>query len=154
MFGLIGRFWRMPVRRKLMLLEAFLSTLSAWAVIKFVPYAAWRSKLGTPVPLSTTAISGSSARTCGKPVLEDIAWAHAQLERRFGSQFTCLMLAFSAKAMLRRRKHSSVLILGVKRSPEAAKDKLGAHAWVLSEGYEIVGSDTRDGHAPIAAYCG
>jgi Transglutaminase-like superfamily len=147
----LSRLWRLPIRRKLMLAEAFAGTLTAWTMIRFTPYAAWRSRLGFPVPLMSAQVTGAPARNTGNSILEDIAWAHAWLARLFGRRFTCLMLAFSARAMLRRRKFSSLLVLGAKRGQGAA-EKLGAHAWVLCQGFEIVGGETRDGHIPVAAY--
>lgn len=148
--NLLNRVWRITIRRKFLLAEAFFCTLTAWAMIRLAPYDSWRPRLGVPVPLSSTPATGAPARNSGQPLLEDIAWAHAVLGRFFGQDLTCLMLAFSARAMLLRRKFQSVLVLGVKRG--GADAKLGAHAWVLSQGYEIVGGETRDGHMPIAAY--
>lgn len=151
MFNLLVRVWRLPLRRKFMLTEAFVCTMAAWAMIKLLPYGAWRSRLGDPMPLNSTRVTGEPARGTGQSQLEDIAWAHAALTRLFAQRFTCLMLAFSAQAMLRRRKFASLVILGVKvRS--GTEERLGAHAWVLSQGIEIVGGETREGHTPVAAY--
>lgn len=97
-------------------------------------------------------ITSSSALWSGRTELADIAWAHHAIEATFGTRFTCLMLALSARAMLRRRSLSSTLVLGVKRAAPQLKSRLGAHAWVLSEGWEIVGGNTRDGHVPVAAF--
>jgi Transglutaminase-like superfamily len=154
MENLLRRVWRLPTRRKLVLLEAGASTLAAWAMIRMVPYRLWRAALGVPLALNATPLTGASARSSNERVLGDIAWAHERLARRLGRFFTCLMLAMSARSMLRRRHLSSVLILGVKREGTAAPgaDALHAHAWVLSQGYEIVGGEQREGHMPVAAY--
>jgi Transglutaminase-like superfamily len=151
MANLLVRLWRMPPRRKLALAEAFVGTALAWALIRLAPYALWRASLGAPVPLQAEPMTGRSARASGDRVLQDIAWAHVWLARLFKTRFTCLMLALSARGMLRRRGMTSVLVLGVKRGAER-DNRLGAHAWILSRGYEIVGGDTRDGHVPVAAY--
>lgn len=144
------------MRRKIAFIEAFGRSLGAWFLIRLTPYRMWRSRLGTPVPLASATLTGRSARGSGDPVLEDVAWAHAALVRLFGTGFTCLMLAFSARAMLRRRDRPSLLVLGVKRNAEAAAtpaaDKLAAHAWVVSQGFEVVGGEARQGHMPVAAY--
>lgn len=153
MFGWLRRGLRTPFQRKFILVEAFLSTATAWATVRLVPYAIWRPKLGNAVPLAAMQLTGAPARGSGNEVLEDIAWAHALLARRFSRRFTCLMLALSAKAMLRRRQLPSMLVLGAGRRQDGAVTHLGAHAWVLSDGFEIVGGDSRDGHAPVAVYC-
>jgi hypothetical protein len=129
-----------------------LGTAAAWIMIRLVPYRIWRSRLGTPVPLASSQLRGVAARVSDKEPLKEIAWAHGLLARLFGKQFTCLMLAFSARGMLRRRKMPSLLVLGVKRSPGVTAKRLGAHAWVLSGNFEVVGGDSGGGYAPIAAY--
>jgi hypothetical protein len=149
--SLLVRAWRAPMRRKLMLAEALTCTAAAWALVTVMPYTAWRSRLGEAVPLASASLTGASALAAGCPLLEDIAWAHTVLARLFGGRFTCLMLALSARAMLQRRRLPTLLVLGVRRGPEDGS-KLGAHAWVLSQGIEIVGGDTRSGHTPVAAY--
>lgn len=102
--------------------------------------------------LSSLQVTGIPARRCGRVLLEDVAWAHDLLARRFPRHFTCLMLAISARAMLRRRKAPRLLVLGAKRNRGVPSAPLAAHAWVISEGIEVVGGDTREGHVPVAAY--
>lgn len=141
-----------PADRKLILIEALVCTALAWVSVRLTPYDSWRRELGVPVPLAATTISGPPAQSSGAMILTDIAWAHRVISRIFGSRFTCLMLAFSVRSMLRRRGLSSLLVLGAKRRNRPSGDPLGAHAWVLCQGFEMVGGDTRDGHIAIAAY--
>jgi hypothetical protein len=150
---MLSRVWRLPIRRKLVLVEALMRTLAAWIMIRLTPYAAWRSKLGRPLPLTSIQVTGVPAHRSGNALLEEVAWAHGWLGRLFPTHFTCLMLAFSARGMLRQRRVSTVLVLGAKRGQGASIEKLVAHAWVLSQGFEIVGGETREGHIPVAAYC-
>src|SRR5262249_40737619 len=122
--------------RRRILIEAFACTLSAWITVRLRPYGSWRDKLGTPVSLIQERTVGPSARVAGVALLRDIAWAHDAVARLCGQHATCLMLAFSARKMLRDRGLPSLLVLGVKRGgAQTAGDVLGAHAWVLCQGY-------------------
>lgn len=143
----ILRYRRIPTHRKRVLSEAFFSTLGAWALIRLSPYRFWRSRLGQPLPLTNLTVAGKAAARSDARDLVDIAWAHAALARVFHRYFTCLMLALSAQAMLARRHRSSVLVLGVKRA-----EALAAHAWVLSDGFDIIGGNAVNGHVAVAAY--
>jgi hypothetical protein len=152
MSDLFGRPWPMSMRRKALFLEALFYTFLAWAMVRLTPYTLWRSQLGRSTPLPPAANGGGSLSLRPSPV-QDVAWAHARLEEMFGQRFTCLMLALSASWMLRRRKLPSTLILGTRRSPGQGPRLLGAHAWVLSGGFEVVGALGGKDYVPVAAFC-
>jgi len=82
----------------------------------------------------------------------EIASAHQVLLVLFGTRFTCLMHALSARGMLRARGISSTLILGVNRKDSAGAAKLGAHAWVKCEAIDIVGHEGSETFIPVAVY--
>lgn len=150
--NVVTRILRLSNARKALLLEALVCTAAAWVMVRLSPYGFWRSRLGTPLAVNAAQVLGDPIQTTSDPLLTDISWAHARLAQVSRAHFTCLMLAFSARAMLRRRKLPSVLVLGVKLNEKASRAKMGAHAWVVARGIEVVGGDTRDGHTPIAAY--
>lgn len=152
MNNFVVRFWRLSLRRKRVLAEAFANTALAWIMIKFVPYSIWRRRLGQPVPLVNIPSTNSDFKPINDGKLRDIAWAHAVLTQKFGSHFTCLMLGFSARAMLRRRKYKSVLVLGVGRGDEGMKNALGAHAWVVHRDFDIAGGQTPKDYSAVAAF--
>lgn len=84
--------------------------------------------------------------------LSDIYWAHDAIARRSGDHFTCLMLGFSCRAMLRSRGISSVLVLGVGREVENTESSLAAHAWVISRNLAVSGGILTDKYIAVAAY--
>lgn len=131
---------------------AMLNTIIAWSMIRLMPYRFWQRWLGEPIPLSDLPCDTNMPdRYLGHP-LGDIIWAHAVLRRRFSKHFTCLMLAFSARAMLRRRGYPSVLVLGVNRDQDTSERSLGAHAWVVYQQYEVSGGEEKESFAAVAAY--
>ncbi len=135
-----------------MLTEAFANTSLAWFMIKVVPYSRWRRWLGTPVSLAEVPSTNSEFKPIKDVRLRNVAWAHAVLSRRLGSHFTCLMLGFSARAMLRRRHYGSVLVLGVSRNEEGLNNALGAHAWVIHGDFDIAGGRTPQDYSAVAAF--
>ena len=141
--------WSVPLGRKLLYGEAVARLVGAWVVIKLVPYKVWRSMLGQPKSISTSdVLTETSAQ-----IAFDIATLHGVLLRVFGTRFTCLMLALSARGMLKLRGVPSELILGVNRnSTNQTALKLGAHAWVTSGNVKIIGHETSDKFITVAAY--
>jgi hypothetical protein len=142
----------MPLRRKLILIEAITGLTSAWLLVKLAPYAMLRARLGMPLPMANAPSIGSVAIESDNGAVRDVAWGHQAGRRVFGTRFTCLMYALSARRMLSRRKISSVLVLGVRLSEKAASERLAAHAWLVADGNVIVGREEILGHAPIAAF--
>ena len=151
MYLLLRKFTKLPLRRKLILVEALGNTSVAWFMINFVPYSIWKRWLGSPVSLTDISLEAPPP-PAGSEDLKNIAWVHALLSRRMGKHFTCLMLGFSARAMLRRRGHRSLLVLGVGKTKEEAEKRLGAHAWIIHNGYDIVGGSVRKDYTPVAAF--
>lgn len=149
LFWIADRAFRMQFSRRKLYGEALFRLLGAWVLIHFVPYSLWRSKLGKIeeqtdfVPLTASQLT--TAR--------EIASAHQVLLVLFGTRFTCLMHALSARGMLRARGISSTLILGVNRKDSAGGTaKLGAHAWVKCETMDIVGHEGSETFIPVAVY--
>ncbi len=146
---IMGRFWKVPLSRKLMYVESFFRLMSAWALIRLVPYALWRGLLGKPGSSS----DGKHASDENKAIAVEVASVHFVIHRVFGTRFTCLMLALSARGMLSLRGVPSELILGVHRKPTDTRDqKLGAHAWVTSCSVEVIGHEGNDTFLPVATY--
>ena len=55
-------------------------------------------------------------------------------------QNKCLVNTFAARQVLNKRNYSSIAFLGVDNS---SKDALTAHAWIVSNGIEIIPSDAK-----------
>ena len=148
--GLMRRALAVPFRRKLMVLEALARVSAAWMMIRLLPYRLWRRRLGILVSNPPPEEPLDAARNL---VIDDVAWAHHALQRLFGTAFTCLMLAVSARDMLARRGVESSIILGIERKPEPSRQQeLGAHAWVKYGNRYIVGQQGSSRFTPVAVY--
>lgn len=144
--------FRLPDRKKRILLIAIIRTSTAWVMIKVLPYSVWRGRLGHQVPLSEDLFCAGTTIVSDNNELENIVWAHSVLARRAKSVFTCLMIGFSARAMLQTRGYDSLLVLGVDRSGEVNQKRLGAHAWVIHKGVIFSGGDGHEKFVPVAAF--
>lgn len=151
---LVRRAWQVPLARKVLLAETVLRTASAWVLIRLTPYKFWGSRLGLPVPVPEEQASIRAGRASWTRLMDDVAWSHHVVSRVFGTTFTCLMLALSARGLLSSRGASGVLVLGVRLregGPSSVR-AMGAHAWVVSGGAVLVGEMEMAGHTPVAAY--
>ena len=132
-----------------MYVEAAIRLISAWVLIRFVPYSMWRALLGHAGPSPYAGLTGEA----DKAAAVEIASLHFVIQRVFGTRFTCLMLALSARGMLKLRGIPSELILGVNRkSADRNASKLGAHAWVISCSVDVIGQEESEGFIPVATY--
>lgn len=149
---MILRAWSIPLSRKLMYCEAIMRLILAWFLVRLVPYNKWRKHLGQ---VRTPEAVISTVHAYNDNVAMAIASVHHVLRRMFGTRFTCLMLALSARGMLKARNIQSELTLGVSRTASANESgKLGAHAWVTSGNIQIIGYDGSEGFTPVGVYHG
>ena len=147
----IRRAVSVPFARQLMYGEAVARLIGAWILVRLVPYRLWREILGQPGDSGSYSISNDGSAE----IALHIASLHFVLHRIFGTRFTCLMLALSARGMLKARGVASRLVLGVNRKPtDVAASKLGAHAWVTSGDVEIIGHEGNETFIPVAVYSG
>ena len=147
--AVIRRAASVPFTRQLMYGEAVARLIGAWVLVRLVPYRLWRGVLGQLGDSNPNAISNDASAE----IAVHIASLHFVLHRIFGTRFTCLMLALSARGMLKARGVPSRLVLGVNRKPtERAASKLGAHAWVTCGDIEIIGHEGNDTFIPVAEY--
>lgn len=108
--------------------------------------------MGTAVPIDTLPTELSRPDLSADSLLIDIDWAHDAIERRMGSVFTCLMLGFSSRAMVRSRGQLGILVLGLDRGSQKLKFDLRAHAWVVSGETVISGGGSFRNHRAVAAF--
>lgn len=121
-------FCQQPSQRKIAFLEAFLWLGLARGSVLLFPFAAIAPYLGELNQETPEACIQSELAVVGQ-----IAWAIATGSRYTPWRSNCLARAIAGKMMLRRRKISSTLYLGLKKNA----DKLEAHAW-LRVGEQIV----------------
>lgn len=152
MFSIVRRALALSWRRKLVFAEALINTLTAWVMIRFLPYSIWRRWLGTAVNHANISSDLRPIHELGNKALVDIAWAHRVLDGRMRPMCTCLMFGFSARAMLRRRGFDSVLVLGVQARKANPDIGLDAHAWVMYQQFDVFGGHMSGRYTKVAAY--
>jgi len=86
--------------------------------------------------------------SCDQPDVLEIKLAIDRAARRTLFNSRCFDQALTAASMLRRRKKSATLFLGVSQQD----GKLSAHAWVSAGKSIITGSRGIHGHTPVAHY--
>ncbi|MEO1187952.1 MAG: lasso peptide biosynthesis B2 protein [Pseudomonadota bacterium] len=145
-------FAKVPIRRQLVLAEALFRTLIAWGMIRLLPFRLWRRWLGQEVPLDSLPRRSWRPKHIKDSVIGDVVWAHAIIEARLEVVFTCLMIGFSSRAMLRRRGYDSLLVLGVGRSGDQQDKNLAAHAWVVYRDWDISGGTNKHEYSAVSAY--
>lgn len=138
--------------RQLALMEGLLNVSVAWLMITILPYSFWRRRLGRIFDIQELPKDLNPPAPDQDSVILDVVWVHAAIKRRFSMIFTCLMLGFSARSMLRRRGYQSIIVLGVGRRDRDESSVLGAHAWVIHNSTDIVGGDDRGDFSAVAAY--
>jgi len=151
MFRVIKAFFNLSASRRGVLIEATVRASIALVMVRLLPYSVWRKWLGASVPLASLQDDKTSLSREERSALRDIVWAYGTLYRnaRF---FTCLMLGFSARALLKRRGYSGVLVLGVDRENAPFKSNLLAHAWVMYQGLDVAGGELKNQYVAVAAY--
>jgi len=130
------------MRRKLIFVEAAAALWAGWFLVRAVPFR-----------ISSRFAGGETAREPDARVqvrARGVARAIAAATGRFGRRETCLMQAFAASLMLRRRHIPSTLRLGVKR--EGAT--FAAHAWVMAAGIVVTGGGPAREYEPLADFKG
>lgn len=152
----MSRFWRkwrsLSKQKKAMLCEALVRVSLAWFMIRVLPYSYWRRWLGNSYPVSKLPTELSAKASSEHAILANVNWAHEAIAFRLGNVFTCLMLGFSARAMLRSRGCVGILVLGVGRNREETLPELGAHAWVICESICVAGELESRKFTAVAAY--
>lgn len=153
MFSALKKWSRITRSRRGLLLEAVWNSCLAWGMIRVLPYSFWRKWLGAPITLDKVPQDIAGWRFSNDPMIKDIGWVHDAIERRT-KFFTCLMLGFSAKNMLRRRGYPSIIVLGVGQNDDTVRNhqRLGAHAWVIHNGLDIAGGTVKSKFSPVAAF--
>lgn len=140
----------LSARKKFLLLEALTRVVIAWFLIRIIPYRMWRRLLGRPESGVEPEVNLGEEQLA---IAREIAWAHQAIYRTFGSAFTCLMLALSARNMLLKRGMSSTIVLGVERHSRGGQCRqTGAHAWVKLGPMFITGEEGCGRFTPVAAF--
>ncbi len=82
-------------------------------------------------------------------VIKRISWAVQVASRRAFWESKCLVRAITAKLMLRRRRISSTLYLGVARD---GNQSMVAHAWLRSGETVVTGAQARVDYSVVSSF--
>lgn len=127
-----------------MLLEALILTGIVRFSILFIPFNKLARRIGKYKDESTDQVSDRE-----KYIINNVAWAVAVISKRTPWQSKCLVKALTAQIMLKQRKISSTLYLGVAKDEQK---KLKAHAWLRCGMDIITGDSERSGFTVVAKF--
>jgi len=136
-----------PLRNGLIAGEAAFFLVVAWISLSLLPVRLVIRVVGlhgnqvqTPDPFRMRSTVPESVAT--------VAWAVRRAARSLPLRVRCLHEALAGTLMLRRRHLPAMLMLGVRRSDDGV---LIAHAWVMSDGIDVLGSTPRP-FVPIVSF--
>lgn len=130
----VAAFCYQPIQRKTAFLESFIWLGLARGSVLLFPFRSLTPYLGG-LNQETSEVSLQSELA----VVDQIAWAIATSSRYTPWRSNCLARAIAAKIMLRRRRITSTLYLGLKRNA----DQLEAHAWLRSGEKIVTGGENQ-----------
>ncbi|MGF1575992.1 MAG: lasso peptide biosynthesis B2 protein [Cyanophyceae cyanobacterium] len=147
-FRALLNFGRIPLKRKLLYLEALGHLVFAWFLVRRVPFRVWSRWLGTGSQGFVEFPGGDRSSAA-----VEVAGAIVRLNGVFRGAFTCLMVGTAGKFMLNRRQVDNTLVLGVNTERTGdSRMAMTAHAW-LCEGSDIIlGGEVHQDYTPITNY--
>ena len=140
----VKKFFGLSFAEKISILEAFILTGIVRFSILFIPFNKLARCIGKYKDESTYSVSDKEKDTICR-----IAWAVYVVSKRTPWQSKCLVKALTAQIMLRQRKVSSTLYLGVAKDKA---NKLKAHAWLRSGQDIITGNSEKEGFTVVAKF--
>ena len=143
----LRRFMRLPLRRKVLLLEAVCQLALAWFLVRCVPFRFWSPLLGQQAPGEVVPREGT-----GDPRAPEICGTITSINRRLKGRLTCLMLAMAAQWMMCRRRISCSLVLGtLMERDEQQQSVFKAHAWLRDVNGVVLGGQEHP-FVPISSF--
>jgi len=136
---LVGKGIRLPLGRKALLAEAWISLGVARGSVLCLPFR-WIA------PGLRSGRNGASVPPAD--YLELLGWTVRTAGRFTPWKSNCLAQAIAAKRMLQRRRLGSTLYLGVRKSEQ----ELEAHAWLKAESVTLTGGSEIEGYAVVSRF--
>ena len=121
----------------LLLIEAVLQLLRAWAAIRFLPFR-WAVTSGS------AQLAGMSGATVGR-----LAWAVTAASAHVPWRTVCFQQGLALQRMLRRRGFDARLHYGIGHSDVG---ELQAHVWVSVDDRIVIGGEQAPGFKCVATY--
>lgn len=138
-------FLRLRWADRFLLLEAALWLAVARAAVVFLPFRVISRRLGEHMAESATGETPST-----RDLIRRVKWSITAISRRAPWRCLCLERSIAAKMMLRARRVSNTLYLGVTRNRE--RGRLDAHAWLRSGPHAVTGGDGRGHYAIVSTF--
>lgn len=140
----ICKFLKLPSRDKILLIEAFFLTGIIRFAILFIPFNRLAKLAGKYKEESSEYL-----RDVDRFTTKRIGWVVNIISRNTPWESKCLVKALTAQILLKQRKISSTLYLGVAKDKE---NKLIAHAWLRSGVDIITGGDEKSLFTEVAKF--
>ncbi len=127
------RFIKLPGQMKLLCVEAYLLLSFSALILRIFRFSAIAGVLGY-----ANRETSHSDHGIDPYLVKQISLAIQLMQRYTFRESTCLIQAYTAKMMLRKRKLKSTVYLGVAKM---ADTKMTAHAWVRCGTIFVTGGD-------------
>jgi hypothetical protein len=124
---------------------------AAGVTTRAVPIQRWSGLLGKPAPVPehwADQPSASQQPAPGSPQEYRVARSIARASRLLPWTPSCLDQALAAQVLLRRAGTPGLVVIGVRRTDEAAE----THAWVMGHAGPLTGGPTGGGFTPTSAF--
>lgn len=135
----IRSFAQMGSERRRLIGEATSSLALASLALKLVPFRVIARRLGKALQPAEAAalLADAPAVPKRKQMIDDVSWAVRTAAVYMPFRALCFEQAIAAKYMLRRRRITGALHLGV--VPDGTGAGMTAHAWLDAAGAEVTG---------------
>lgn len=140
-------FGNLTWARRRLLAEAVLCLGVARLAVVAIPFRRLSRRLGSHGKESSTDVHAAPTLR----IVADVAWSLEAASRRLPWRCACIEQGLAAKMMLRRRRISSTLYLGVARAAEG-DCRATAHAWLRSGPFVITGAAARDRYTVVSTF--
>lgn len=126
------KFLSLSLKDKFLLLEAFIYLGFARAALLIVPFERMAPYLGKQLQADQAPLTNGAPPT----IARKICWSIEVMAYRTPWESACLAQAVAGKLMLKRRKLTCLMYLGMRKDP---KGEFMAHAWLQSGGVVLLG---------------
>lgn len=144
---------RMGRARRWLMAEAALWLAVAGVALLVLRFRTIASHLGQSLTPAEAVAKMAEAHNAGdtQALVRDIGWAVRRTADHLPIGAFCLQQALAAKCMLRRRRITGALHLGVatRKGPEGA---MTAHAWLDAAGVEVTGCPVTSEYTEVACF--
>lgn len=144
MINYIKKFIVLPSNKKMLIIEVFIIMGFSRFLILFIPFRILASKIGEKMNESSKDLDVEKVNTA-----LSIGRVIEKLSNFTPWESKCLVQAITVSIMLKRRKISSTLYLGIARKD---KKSLNAHAWIRCGNAVITGYKEMKGFNVVAKF--